>query len=65
MLELPTTLEEQRSANNNIILQQEADQKVIDDLPILAIKCTTNAPGIMESWNPTAKRALKMTPRTH
>jgi hypothetical protein len=65
MLAPPPTLEEQRVANNNIILQQEADQRVINDSPILTIKRTTNAPGIMESWNLTAKWALKTTPRTH
>jgi hypothetical protein len=52
-------------ANNNIILQQEAEQRVIDDSPILTIKRMTNAPGIMESQNPTAKQALKTTPRIH
>jgi hypothetical protein len=65
MLVLPSTLEEQRVANHNIILQQEAEQRVIGDSPILTIEGITNAPGIMESWNPTAKRALKTTPCTH
>jgi hypothetical protein len=51
--------------NNNIILQQEAEQRVIDNSPILTIKCITNAPDIMESRNPTAKQALKTTPHTH
>jgi hypothetical protein len=65
MLAPPPTLEEQRVENNNIILQQEAEQRVIDNSPILTIKCITNAPGIMESRNPTAKQALKTTPHTH
>jgi hypothetical protein len=61
----PPTLEEQRVANNNIIFQQEVEQRVIDDSPILTIKRITNALGIMESQNPMAKQALKTTPRTH
>ncbi len=32
---------------------------VIDKSPILTNLCITDAPGIMESRNPTAKRALK------
>ncbi len=65
MLEPPPTLEEQRVVNNNIILQREADQRVIDDSPILTIKRMTDASGIIESQNPTAKWALKTTPPTH
>jgi hypothetical protein len=65
MLAPPPTLEEQRVANNNIILQKETEQRVIDDSPILTIKCITNAPGIMELQNRTAKQTLKTTPRTH
>jgi hypothetical protein len=65
MLAPPPTLEEQRVANDKIILQQEAEQRVIDDLPIMTIKHITNAPGIMESRNPSAKWVLKTTPRTH
>jgi hypothetical protein len=65
MLALPPTLEEQRVANNNINLQQEAEQMVIDKSPILTIQHKTNAPGIMELQNPMAKRVLKTTPPTH
>jgi hypothetical protein len=65
MLAPPPTVEEQRVANNNIILQQEAEQRVIDDSPILTIKRTTNAPGIVELRNPMAKQALKTIPRIH
>jgi hypothetical protein len=61
----PPTLEEQRVANDNIGLQQEAEQRVINNSPILTIKHITIAPGIMESWNPTAKGAIKITPCTH
>jgi hypothetical protein len=65
MLVPPPTLEEQRVVNNNIFLQQEADQRVINDSPILTIKCIINAPGIMKLRNPTTKLVLKTTPRTH
>jgi hypothetical protein len=50
---------EQRVSNN---LRHEAEQRVIDDTPIIHILRHTNAPGILESHNPTAKRALKQTP---
>ncbi len=65
MLALPPTLKGQRVANDNFILQKEAEQRVISESPILTIKHITNAPGIMESWNPTAKWALKTASRTH
>jgi hypothetical protein len=58
MLPPPPTAEEQRVSNN---LRHEAEQWVIDDTPIIHIPCLTNAPCIMESYNPTAKRALKQT----
>jgi hypothetical protein len=38
MLAPPPTLEKHRVANNNIMLQQEAEQRVIEDSPILTIK---------------------------
>jgi hypothetical protein len=44
---------------------REQEQRVIDDTPILTIPCITNAPAIMQSRNPTAKQALKTTPRIH
>ncbi len=65
MLAPPLTIEEQRVVNHNIILQQEAEQRVINDSPILTIEHITNAPGIMELRNPTAKQVLKITPHTH
>ena len=46
-------------------LVREAQQRVIDDSPILTVPRITDAPGIMESRNPTAKRALRDTPRLH
>ncbi len=43
----------------------EAEQKVIDDTPIIMIPCLTKAKPIMKSRNPTSKRMLKITPRLH
>jgi hypothetical protein len=44
---------------------QEIEQRVINDEPILTIPRISDAPGIMTSRNPTAKRQLKVTPRIH
>jgi hypothetical protein len=62
MLAPPPTAKEQRVSN---ILRNEAEQRVIDDTPIIHIPCLTDAPGIMELYNPTDKRALKQTPCFH
>jgi hypothetical protein len=40
-------------------------QRVIDDTPIITLWCITNAPAIMASHNPTAKRNIKTPPVTH
>ena len=56
------TLEEQRVTENE---RRDREQRVIDDSPILSLPRITEAPGIMNSRNPTAKRMLKNTPRTH
>ncbi len=40
-------------------------QQVLDNTPILTIPCITDAPAIMQSRNPTAKRRLKENPRIH
>jgi hypothetical protein len=40
-------------------------QRVIDDTPIITLQCITDAPAIMASCNPTAKRNIKTTPVTH
>ncbi len=55
-------LEEQRM---NEQLAQEREQRVVDDTPIITIPRITEAPGIIHSQNPTAKRFLKETPRVH
>jgi hypothetical protein len=44
---------------------REDKQRVVDNTPIIAIPCITNAPPIMQACNPTSKRALKTAPRIH
>ncbi len=58
-------LEEQRVSDNEIRMQQ---QRVINSMPIITVPTVpriTNAPPILQSQNPTAKRNLKETPRVH
>jgi hypothetical protein len=59
----PPPVVEQRVDNNAITREEE--QRVIDDTPILTIPWITEAPGIMQSCNPTAKQTLKNTPPLH
>ena len=47
------------------LVEQERQQRVIDDTPIITMPRITNAQPIMQSRNPTAKRNLKQTPRIH
>ncbi len=69
LLAPPPTIDEQRvrteeqRVNNDGI--HEAEQRVINETPIVTIPRITDAPSIMEARNPTAKRALKATPRVH
>ena len=69
LLAPPPTDEEQRVARETQRLiadsVREREQRVIDDSPILTIPRITDAPKIMHSRNPTAKRTLKVTPRVH
>ncbi len=44
---------------------REEEQRVINNTPILTIPRITDVPNIMQSRNPTAKRALKKTVRPH
>ncbi len=44
---------------------REEEQRVINNTTILTIPRITDAPNIMQSRNPTAKRALKKTARLH
>jgi hypothetical protein len=46
-------------------IERERQQRVIDDMPIITLPLITNAEPIMESRNPTSKRVLKQTPRSH
>ncbi len=43
----------------------KAQQRIIDDAPIITILRITEALGIMQSRNPMAKRTLKTMPRLH
>jgi hypothetical protein len=62
LLTPPPTTKEQRE-NDEIVFK--AEQRVIDDSPIITIPRITDAPGIIEAHNPTAKRKLKGTPCVH
>jgi hypothetical protein len=55
-------LDKQRVSNCET---QEQQQRVIDKTPILTVSRITNAPPILYAQNPTAKQALKSTPRLH
>jgi hypothetical protein len=59
----PPPIVEQRVDDDAI--PREEEQKVSDDTPILTIPLITEAPGIMQSCNPTAKRTSKNTSRLH
>jgi hypothetical protein len=58
---LPATATKQR-AEQRVSTEQ---QRVINNTPIITLPCITNAPAIMKSRNPTAKRAIKTTPLVH
>ncbi len=62
LLAPPPTTKEQR-ANDKIVCK--AEQRVINDSPIITIPRITLAPGIIEACNLTAKRKLKETPCVH
>ena len=57
--------DEQRVEADRRAREREAEQRVIDEAPILTIPCITDAPLIMLTRNPTAKRVLKTTKRLH
>jgi hypothetical protein len=56
-----TNNEEQRVR----LAEQEQQQRVIDDSPIITLPRIMDAPPIMQSRNPTAKCHLKNTPQMH
>ena len=57
--------DEQRVRANEQRVEREEQQRVLDNTPILTIPRITDAPAIMQSCNPTAKRRLKDNPRLH
>ena len=46
-------------------IQCDEEQRVMDNYPIITIPRITDAPPIMQSCNPMAKRALARTPCLH
>jgi hypothetical protein len=62
LLTFPPPTAQQRVCDE---VQREEEQRVIDDYPICTIPRITDVPPIMQSHNPTAKRALQNTPRLH
>jgi hypothetical protein len=54
--------DEQRVREHEQRVERENQQRVIDNTPILTILCITDAPAIMQSCNPTAKRMLDNNP---
>ncbi len=59
----PSNILEEQRVNEQMINKEQ--QRVIDDIMILTVPCMTDAPWMMQSQNPTAKRALTATPRLH
>jgi len=57
--------DEQRVREDEQRVAIEIQQRVLDNTPILTIPRITDAPAIMQSRNPTAKRRLKENPRVH
>jgi hypothetical protein len=57
-------MEEQRvqEAHTQAVCKEE--QRVINDTPILTIPRITDAPNIMQSHNPTAKKGIKKDSKT-
>ncbi len=65
LLNPPPILEEQRVIAERQCKAREAEQTVIDDSPIITIPRITDAPPVMLTHNPTAKRALRTMPHLH
>ncbi len=57
--------DEQRVREDEQRVARENQQRVVDNAPILTIPRITDAPPIMQSRNPTAKRRLHENPRIH
>ncbi len=52
-------IEEQRVAETTHLQLQAEEERVISDTPIITIPCITDLPTVLQTQNPTAKRALK------
>jgi hypothetical protein len=65
LLHPPHILGEQRVIAEHHHEACEAEQRVIDDSPIITIPRITDAPPVMLMRNPTAKWTLQTTPRLH
>ncbi len=65
LLAPPPTAEEQRVSNKGLRKACKAEQRVIDNSPIITIQRITDAPGIIQACNLTAKQKLKDTPCVH
>jgi hypothetical protein len=62
LLHPPHILEEQRVIVKRKHKACEAEQRVIDDSPIITIPRITDAPPVMLTRNPTAKQTLQTMP---
>jgi hypothetical protein len=65
LLHPPAPTSEQRVNDKYQRATREAEQRVIDDSPIITIPHLMDAPPVMITRNPTAKRILRNTPRLH
>ncbi len=65
ILNPPPVADEQRVEADCQARERETKQRVIAETPILTIPRITDAPPIMLTRNPTAKRVLKTTKRLH
>jgi hypothetical protein len=65
LLHPPASTTEQRVNDECQRATCEAEQRVIDDSPIITIPHLTDAPPVMIMRNPTAKCILRNTPRLH
>ncbi len=65
LLHPPAPTSEQRVNEECQRATREAEQRVIDDSPIITIPRLTDALPVMIMRNPTAKRILRNTPRLH
>jgi hypothetical protein len=57
--------DEQRVREDEQRVARENQQQVLDNTPILTIPRITDAPAIIQSRNPMAKRRLKENPQIH